>query len=88
MFGDSEWLEHRSEEQCARYTAWRKQINGCRLVVIEIGAGTAVPTVRLECESAGGTLIRINPWEADAQDGIISVVQEALAALIQLKDVL
>lgn len=88
MFGDSEWLEDRTEQQYSRYEAWRKQIRTARLVVIEIGAGTAVPTVRLECESAGGTLIRINPWEADAQDGIISVVQEALAALIQLKDVL
>ena len=39
MFGDSEWLENRTEQQYARYTAWRRQIRGSRLVVIELGAG-------------------------------------------------
>jgi NAD-dependent SIR2 family protein deacetylase len=81
MFGDSEWLEHRTEEQHQRYAAWRKQIRGCRLAVIEIGAGTAVPTVRLECESAGGTLIRINLSEATAPNGGVALATGALKAL-------
>lgn len=84
MFGDGEWLEHRTEEQHARYRQWRPQIRGCRLVVIELGAGSAVPTVRIECESAGGTLIRINPRETDAPEGCISLPLGALEALTQL----
>ncbi|MCW8998161.1 MAG: hypothetical protein OQK04_05560 [Kangiellaceae bacterium] len=34
-----------------------------RPVIIECGAGTAVPTVRYFCEQSPGTLIRINPRE-------------------------
>jgi len=83
MFGDSEWLEHRTEQQYSRYTAWRRQTRGRRLVVIELGAGTAVPTVRIECESAGGTLIRINPREPEVSDGI-SLPCGALAAITQV----
>ena len=86
MFGDSEWLEHRTEEQYTRYTAWRRQIRGSRIVVIEIGAGTAVPTVRLECESAGGTLIRINTREAESPRGMIAIAGGALTALMAIND--
>jgi len=85
MFGDNEWLEHRTEEQYARYARWRKEVRRARLVVIEIGAGTAVPTVRLECESAGGMLIRINPREALTPDGGLSLPASAQAALLGIK---
>jgi NAD-dependent SIR2 family protein deacetylase len=81
MFGDGEWLEERTHEQQARYLAWRRQIRGRRLVVIELGAGIAVPTVRLECEAAGGTLIRINPRKPDVPRGGISLPLGALDAL-------
>jgi NAD-dependent SIR2 family protein deacetylase len=86
MFGDAEWLEQRTEEQYAHYSAWRRQVRGCRLVVIEIGAGAAVPTVRLECETAGGTLIRINPREAESPHGMISIADGALTALTLIND--
>jgi NAD-dependent SIR2 family protein deacetylase len=88
MFGDAEWLEHRTEQQYARYSAWRKQIRGCPLVVLEIGAGTAIPTVRLECESVGGTLIRINPREAGDCDRGIPIARNALEALAAIDEVL
>jgi NAD-dependent SIR2 family protein deacetylase len=86
MFGDSEWLEHRTQEQRARYMAWRKQVRRGRMVVIEIGAGTAVPTVRVECESAGGTLIRINPREAATCDGTRSLLDGALSTLSRIDE--
>ena len=46
-----------------------------RLAVVEIGAGTAVPTVRRLSESvaqdADATLVRINPREAEVhRDGL------------------
>ena len=85
MFGDSEWLEHRTEEQHGRYSAWRKAIRGIQLVVIEIGAGSAVPTVRIECEGADGTLIRINPREAGISERGISLAAGAQAALQRIK---
>ena len=40
---------------------WLRRVE--RLLVIEIGAGTDIPTVRLMSESVGGRLIRINPRE-------------------------
>lgn len=59
MFGDWGWLERRSVEQQERLRRWLRGVE--RLLVIEIGAGTNIPTVRLMSESAGGRLIRINP---------------------------
>jgi NAD-dependent SIR2 family protein deacetylase len=81
MFSDGEWLAERAEGQFATYTAWRKSIRGRRLAAIELGAGTHVPTVRMECEDACGTLIRINPREPDVPHGGISLPLGALNAL-------
>ena len=61
MFGDWHWCEARSEAQHARLAAWRRRVE--RLMVIELGAGTAVPTVRHFGASLGAPLIRINPTE-------------------------
>lgn len=65
MFGDSRWVTARSAGTLDALTAWRRALTG-RLVVLEIGAGTAVPTVRRLAElasAATGALIRINPFE-------------------------
>ena len=61
MFDDWDWLERRSLEQHERLRSWLGRVG--RLLVIEIGAGTAIPTVRRMSESVGGRLIRINPDE-------------------------
>jgi hypothetical protein len=54
------------------------------LVIVEIGAGTAIPTVRWEGEDLleeGATLIRINPRESQGPAGTISLPMGGLAAL-------
>lgn len=61
MFGDWTWLNFRTEIQKAAMGAWLRKSE--RLVVIEIGAGTDIPTVRNLGERSSGTLIRINPRE-------------------------
>jgi NAD-dependent SIR2 family protein deacetylase len=81
MFGDREWLDDRTATQYARYQQWRRETHGHRLIVIELGAGSAIPTVRLACESAGGMLIRINPREPTIPQGAISMQLGALDAL-------
>ncbi len=73
MFGDYRWVGERTEAQLHRYRQWLRSIEGRRLAVLEIGAGGAVPTVRYECESLRGTLIRINPRECDAPAGGIGI---------------
>lgn len=61
MFGDGEWVEQRSREQEAELEHWLNAVN--RLVIIEIGAGTVIPSVRHFGEFQPGFLIRINPRE-------------------------
>lgn len=63
MFGDSGWEGFRTGLQEARFHEWRQMVR-CP-VVIEIGAGTAIPTVRLMGESMCAPIIRINPAEPE-----------------------
>ena len=92
MFGDGQWLDDRTAGQLGQYRAWRDRARGARLVVVECGAGTAVPTVRLESERiaarAGGTLVRINVREPDVPPGphvaLAMGAADALAAINRL----
>ncbi len=43
MFGDGGWNEDRSAEQEARLGAWIEGLGAARVVVLECGAGTAIP---------------------------------------------
>lgn len=64
MFGDWGWIERRSEMQAARLEAWLDQVR--RPLVIELGAGTAIPSVRHfghRVLQRGGRMVRINPRE-------------------------
>lgn len=69
MFGDWNWLDQRSEIQSNRYETWKRN-QGAGLVALEFGAGTAVPSVRIECHRQSGTAIRVNPREPDIRSGI------------------
>jgi NAD-dependent SIR2 family protein deacetylase len=91
MFGDGDFLGARTDAQEARLGAWLRGLAaaGARLVVLELGAGTSVPTVRLTSESIarrlGGILVRINPREPDVPPGGISIAAGALEALEGLR---
>lgn len=61
MFGDPGWIDDRTRLQHARFHGWRRKVD--RLLVMEIGAGTAIPSVRLFSENQDAPLIRINPAE-------------------------
>jgi NAD-dependent SIR2 family protein deacetylase len=88
MFGDWGWDSSRSDAQQRRLTAWLNSLDGARLVIIECGAGTAIPTVRLACQDAAsryrGKLLRINLREAEVPSGHISLPITALSALVAL----
>jgi NAD-dependent SIR2 family protein deacetylase len=85
MFGDWAWLESRTTGQQQRLNAWLDEVGEARLVVVECGAGTAIPTVRRYCErtadSHAGTLIRINPREPAVAEGHVGLALGALAGL-------
>lgn len=63
MFGDGGWLPWRAEQQRSRLSQWKSDIT--RGVVIEVGAGTAIPSARTFSEHQGWPVIRINPTEPD-----------------------
>jgi NAD-dependent SIR2 family protein deacetylase len=71
MFGDYGWIPHRTEKQEFLFEKWleRLLIMDYRLVIIEIGAGKAVPTVRWTSERISNKfnapLVRINPRDYD-----------------------
>ena len=80
LFGDGQWLPARSDRQRARLRGWLAQVE--RPVVLELGAGTAIPTVRRFGESLGVPLLRINP--EDAQVGGAGQLSIALRAIDRL----
>jgi len=87
MFNDGRWVDGRTEAQYGRFETWLRQTR--RLVVIELGAGSDVPSVRRMCESQGAPLIRINPREpAVPKAGDIGIAAGALDALQALRHAL
>jgi NAD-dependent SIR2 family protein deacetylase len=79
MFGDWSWLNGRTALQKDRFGAWLAQLasQDARLAVIELGAGTAIPTVRHTSEWAlrqlSGALVRINPRQDNLPLGEIAL---------------
>jgi NAD-dependent SIR2 family protein deacetylase len=88
MFGDGGWDESRTEVQRRRLQKWVVQVGNRPTVIIECGAGLAIPTVRRFSEILVGTghatLVRINPREPDVPAGNVSLPMGALAALQEI----
>lgn len=90
MFGDFSWQPARSQAQLDALNAWRREVSD--LVVVELGAGQAVPTVRRFSElasAASGHLIRINPREPGIRHGRgVSLAGGALETLTAIDGLL
>jgi hypothetical protein len=92
MFGDWAWLPQRTCQQEKRFQRFIDEQQDKRIVVIEMGAGTAIPTIRATSERlgwrhAGATVIRINTREpeiATPHIGLACGVLEGLAAINNL----
>ena len=70
MFGDCCWLSQRTNEQEQRFQQFKDEHGGKKIAVIEMGAGTAIPTIRAISERIGwrnkeATVIRINIREPE-----------------------
>jgi NAD-dependent SIR2 family protein deacetylase len=92
MFNDFSWLDERSRQQEEHFQSFLHQQQGKQLVVIEIGAGTAIPTIRATSEQIGrapqATVIRINLREAEIPPPHLSLPCGGLAGLIALDAIL
>jgi NAD-dependent SIR2 family protein deacetylase len=88
MFGDWGWKGERTDRQMRRMAAWIDSLDDARFVVIECGAGQAIPTVRITSENLvrelAGTLIRINTREPVVPAGHVAIPMGALDALLAL----
>ncbi len=85
MFGDFNWLANRKSEQQERFARWRNRVQSP--LVIELGAGTAIPSVRWFGEGQHCPLIRINPRESEVQGECdISIPLGALAGLTAIDE--
>lgn len=72
MFGDIDWDPSHARPRLEEHAAWVREWRGARLAVVELGAGTAVPTVRRRAElasAASGALVRINVRESQVRHG-------------------
>jgi len=94
MFGDWDWDASRTAGQERRLREWLGRAAAGpkpRIVVVECGAGTAVPTVRLFGEQmlrAGARLVRINLREPHGPSGTIGVAAGARDALLRIDELL
>ncbi|MCB9679572.1 MAG: NAD-dependent deacetylase [Alphaproteobacteria bacterium] len=83
LFADRRWIAVPSILQGRRYDRWLGSLDAPP-VVLELGAGTAVPNVRQEGErllATGADLIRVNPHEPGGPPGTLEVAMGALAFL-------
>jgi hypothetical protein len=75
-----------------RFDSFCAQHHGAALAVVEMGAGTAIPTIRYTSEQLGraaqARVIRINPREAQIGGGHISLPCGALAGLAGIEQAL
>lgn len=90
MFDDWGWIDG-SNDKRARLERWMTSVK--RPVVIEIGAGTAVPSVRHFANGVvrqfGGRIVRINPRDCAVPEGQgVGLALGALAGLQHIDQVL
>ena len=91
MFNDSGWCESRAMMQSVRQDAWLGTV--ARPVVIELGAGMDIPSVRIFSEDIvgqqGGRLVRINPQEPGVATALdVGLRMSAAEALRGIADAL
>ncbi|MEV1292210.1 Sir2 family NAD-dependent protein deacetylase [Pseudonocardia sp. NPDC049635] len=91
MFGDAGWDSSHAEPALARHVDWLAAHRD-RVAVVELGAGTALPTVRRRSElasAATGALVRINVREPEVRHGRgVGIAAPAAPTLAAIDDLL
>ncbi|HWV37433.1 MAG TPA: Sir2 family NAD-dependent protein deacetylase [Vulgatibacter sp.] len=88
MFADGGWDDARTAAAEARFASWLSGVAAGRLAIVELGAGTAVPSVRMTGEAIArrhaATLVRINVREPAAPPPHLGIARGALDALREI----
>lgn len=79
MFGDWHWTTHRADRQRARLSAWLAGVKSP--LIVEVGAGIAIPSVRNFAMRVGCPIIRINPQDAGTGTIGVGLLTGGLAGL-------
>lgn len=89
MFADFNWVSWRTAEQEVLLTKFLSNYQEDKLVAIEMGAGTAIPTIRSLSEMLGSNynaiVIRINPREPEISEPHLSFECGALEGLRKIE---
>lgn len=94
MFNDWSWISDVTAAQIKGYGAWIGRLRSARarVAIVELGAGTRLPTIRYESERLAaelyGNLVRINLREPQGPEGTIKIQLPALEALERIDAVL
>ena len=92
MFSDYSWIGARSHGQEMRFDLFQEQVRGKNIAVVEMGAGSMVPTIRYLSERLGSqsntTVVRINPREPQIGRPHLALACGALAGLREINDLL
>ena len=84
MFNDWGAIHDRAEDKCEVFEQWSVQVNNP--VVIEIGAGVTIPSVRRFASALEMPVVRINPQEHRVEPPSIGLKMGALSGLVALEN--
>jgi NAD-dependent SIR2 family protein deacetylase len=88
MFGDYAWISDRTARQERNFSLFCEELGERNTVIVELGAGQAIPTIRYTSERLGSrpgaTVIRINPRESRIDPPHISLSCGAVEALTRI----
>jgi hypothetical protein len=93
MFGDWNWSNERTRLQQRRERLWFEKLADCRarVVVVEAGAGTSIPSVRHFSHKVsrdyGARIVRLNPRESQVPSSKdVGIAIGALEGLLGIDD--
>ena len=87
MFNDCDWNDRRMARQRQSLEDWLEKVE--RLLVIELGAGSTIPSVRMMGARTKAPMIRINPREfVVGQPGSIGLAMGALEGMLGIRQAL
>ena len=84
MRDDSFWLMRRAVQQEYNYKQWKHLINQKSVAIIELGVGVSRESALWANGQSFGTLIRINPIDAEGDANTLSIRSGALEALLAI----
>ena len=91
MFGDSSWVPGVHADRMAEHRDWLRAQDPATVAVVELGAGTAVPTVRRHAElasAASGALVRVNLSDPAVRHGHGVGIADGARATLEALDAL